>query len=269
MKIYFVGRITKGDWRYSFMKPEHLTITETYVKSLDDRPGPYQWPVMRRAIFNAVDYVGPFIEEWTDNVRGFFSGLAAEETSNAFLQGIDEADAVFCWISRESVSESFHLDLGYAIGKNKPIYVALGEGGLEACPFVTWLFGIFATDFTHDVQDPAAALRTMLLKSGALFASPLERLFWQEASPLIPSLTPQHPVAKYYADFAIPEKQIAIEIDGHDFHKTKEHRTRDAQRDRTFTEQGWTVLRFTGTEIFKNVQRCVRQVLSIVESVHR
>lgn len=65
---------------------------------------------------------------------------------------------------------------------------------------------------------------------------------------------------KYRLDFAIFSKlnegdkeskvKICIECDGHDYHKTKEQRTKDSNRDRQLILDGWTVFRFTGTEIF-------------------
>jgi very-short-patch-repair endonuclease len=75
---------------------------------------------------------------------------------------------------------------------------------------------------------------------------------------------PQHPVGKYRLDFAIPDKRIAIELDGHEYHKTKYQRTHDARRDRWLYGQGWHVLRFTGTEIHQNLDRCVNEICDLI-----
>lgn len=49
-----------------------------------------------------------------------------------------------------------------------------------------------------------------------------------------------------------PPMAIAIELDGHDFHeRTKEQATRDKKRDRALVSAGWSVLRFTGSEVIK------------------
>jgi hypothetical protein len=70
-------------------------------------------------------------------------------------------------------------------------------------------------------------------------------------------------------DFAIvvqptptqPVRRIAIECDGHDYHeRTKEQAARDRRRDRMLQLKGWTVLRFTGSEIHSNVDDCVAHV---------
>lgn len=96
------------------------------------------------------------------------------------------------------------------------------------------------------------------------FDSPLEKLFYKLAC-IDLRLMPQHPVGKYRLDFSIPDKMIAIELDGHDYHKTVEQRTHDAQRDRWLSKQGWTVLRFTGTEIFNYPDKCIDEICSYLD----
>jgi len=102
--------------------------------------------------------------------------------------------------------------------------------------------------------------------------SPIEEMFWKAATKInnntvdgcprcmIPGLTYQVPVKNYRVDFAIPHIKMVIEIDGHEYHKTKEQRTSDAKRERDLEELGWYVIRFTGSEIYKNVDKCIEQV---------
>lgn len=94
------------------------------------------------------------------------------------------------------------------------------------------------------------------------FGSPLEQMFYELAF-LDLHIYPQHKVGRYSLDFALPEKKIAIEIDGHEYHKTKYQRTHDAQRDRWLFGQGWHVLRFTGTEIYQSLDKCISEVCSL------
>lgn len=96
-----------------------------------------------------------------------------------------------------------------------------------------------------------------------IFDSPLEQMFYELAF-LDLHLYPQHPVGRYRLDFAIPDKLIAIELDGHEYHKTKYQRTYDAKRDRWLYGQGWHVLRFTGTEIHKNLDHCIDEICALV-----
>ena len=58
---------------------------------------------------------------------------------------------------------------------------------------------------------------------------------------------------------------VIVECDGHDFHeKTKEQAAKDRARDRALIAQGYTVLRFTGSEIWKSPIACARQVRNVV-----
>ena len=47
---------------------------------------------------------------------------------------------------------------------------------------------------------------------------------------------------------------IAVELDGHESHKSKEQRTRDAKRDRWFAARKVRTLRWTGSEVMRNPQ---------------
>ncbi len=84
-----------------------------------------------------------------------------------------------------------------------------------------------------------------------------------------PLITPQAKIGKYRVDFLIriPEKKpVVVECDGHDFHeRTKEQAARDRSRDRTLTEAGYTVVRFTGSEIWKDPMSCAAQVRRLAE----
>lgn len=71
----------------------------------------------------------------------------------------------------------------------------------------------------------------------------------------------------YRLDFALVPQDthrcplFAIELDGHDFHeRTKEQAARDRSRDRALAKAGWQVLRFTGSELWKDPRKCARDV---------
>jgi len=83
---------------------------------------------------------------------------------------------------------------------------------------------------------------------------------------------PQYPVKvngkTYYLDFNLSVNwadgtgiKIAVECDGHDFHeKTKEQAKKDRQRERALTSAGYTVVRFTGSEIYKDPYKCAEEL---------
>lgn len=77
--------------------------------------------------------------------------------------------------------------------------------------------------------------------------------------------------SKYRADMCITMKywdkivRYVIECDGHEFHqKTKQQVEKDNIRMREMQKQGIVVIRFSGTEIYKNPYKCAYEVLDII-----
>lgn len=100
-----------------------------------------------------------------------------------------------------------------------------------------------------------------------LTESPIEKLFLDNAIDLIPGLKPQYKIGPYRVDFAIPDQRIAIELDGHQYHSTKEQRTRDAKRQRYLERNGWRVIRFTGSEVWGDASGCVEETIRLIEAI--
>lgn len=66
--------------------------------------------------------------------------------------------------------------------------------------------------------------------------------------------------------FAKDGRRLVIECDGHEFHeRTKEQAARDRSRDRMLLAHGCPVVRFTGSEIYRDVQGCVYEVVELLE----
>lgn len=82
----------------------------------------------------------------------------------------------------------------------------------------------------------------------------------------------QEKIDKYRVDFLLivsknnnEYKKFVIELDGHDFHeKTKEQAKKDKEKDRFLISEGYTVVRFTGSEIYNNCIEKVNEFLNIV-----
>lgn len=84
-------------------------------------------------------------------------------------------------------------------------------------------------------------------------------------------LIPQYEWREYRIDFAfrVPALEppwVFVECDGHNFHeRTKEQAARDRARDREIQQAGIPVLRFTGSEIFRDPTNCAGEVLVFIE----
>lgn len=79
-------------------------------------------------------------------------------------------------------------------------------------------------------------------------------------------------IGKYRVDFLLEWNacRIVVECDGHEFHeKTKSQAQRDKSRDRYLTSQGYHVLRYTGSEIYKDPECFHKDVLMIADPTYR
>jgi len=76
----------------------------------------------------------------------------------------------------------------------------------------------------------------------------------------------QHADRTYRADFVIwyDGRGVVVELDGHDFHKTKEQRGYDSKRERWLQARGIRAVRFTGSEVYADADRCVRELVDVL-----
>ena len=79
-------------------------------------------------------------------------------------------------------------------------------------------------------------------------------------------LQPQYKIKDYKSDFWVVGTNILVECDGYDFHKTKEQITSDCSRQRELMKLGYDIIRFSGTEINLNCEKCVNELIEIIES---
>lgn len=105
--------------------------------------------------------------------------------------------------------------------------------------------------------------------------SPIERLLAvaleQQAIDSYWGWEPQYEVGNYRADFLVwffdpdlddplPRGEVLVEADGHDFHeKTKDQARHDKRRDRLIQQQGFHIIRFAGSEIYRDPFACARE----------
>lgn len=82
----------------------------------------------------------------------------------------------------------------------------------------------------------------------------------------------QAPIGRYTADFLVGrllrnERECeswgltVVEADGHEYHeRTKKQAAHDRRRDRWMQQAGFHVMRFTGSEIYRDADRCALEV---------
>lgn len=99
--------------------------------------------------------------------------------------------------------------------------------------------------------------------------SPIEKEFAKNLEDLANAIQAEHwfgdPVkhSRYRVDFLLKDARLVIELDGHEYHSTKEQQEQDAVRQRYLSRAGYTVIRFTGREIYRDAQNCVSEVRTI------
>lgn len=81
----------------------------------------------------------------------------------------------------------------------------------------------------------------------------------------------------YRVDFVVGDERderkypmnIVIECDGHDYHSSKEQIKKDNERQREIENIGYTFIRFSGSEIYNDVEKCVDEVFKKIQSLDK
>ena len=110
-------------------------------------------------------------------------------------------------------------------------------------------------------------------QAGPLVAepSPIERQFWTAyvalSPPELAGLRAEHWVLgrRFRLDFALPERMIGIELDGHATHSSPAQIADDRHRQRMLEAAGWHIIRFGGAEVYRDAARCVREAADLAK----
>ena len=77
-----------------------------------------------------------------------------------------------------------------------------------------------------------------------------------------------HPVViagrRFRLDVAFPEHRLDVEVDGWAYHRSKEARDRDIERDNLLTQAGWRVLRFSWEDVVHRPDYVVATIRSVL-----
>jgi very-short-patch-repair endonuclease len=109
-----------------------------------------------------------------------------------------------------------------------------------------------------------------LVQRGPYHLTPIEAAFYDALAEtgLTFSVQPwfQQADKRYRNDFLVfyDGGVVAVELDGHEFHKTKEQRGHDAARDNWLAKRAIRVVRFTGTQVTADVNACIAELLDVV-----
>ena len=72
----------------------------------------------------------------------------------------------------------------------------------------------------------------------------------------------EYVIGQYIADFVCREKKVVLEIDGGQHSEAIEY---DERRTKFLEEQGYRVLRFWNTDVFKNTRDVLEKILRLLE----
>jgi len=78
----------------------------------------------------------------------------------------------------------------------------------------------------------------------------------------------QHPLEGCIADFCCPEKWLVVEVDGC-VHLQPENAERDAVRDTWLASLGFTVLRFTNSQIETELDYVLERIAAVADTTAR
>ena len=159
----------------------------------------------------------------------------------------DEADE-FRAVEADRRLRAWARDGGAPVGPRKPLADLGSESPLEAM----LLEAFFASGFFQRLAVPSDVV---------VGAGPFGLLLQQVTVPSIDK--------RYRLDFAIMNATealyLAVEVDGHQWHEATHRQVQsDKSRDRKLTAAGWQVLRFTGSEVYRNAAACVREVSELI-----
>jgi very-short-patch-repair endonuclease len=135
---------------------------------------------------------------------------------------------------------------------NKPLTLALS-------PFVPKVERVY---ITHMPRNANLVLARKLRRE----APPAEQILWRELKHLrTQGLTfrRQHPIGLYVVDFINIPKQLIIELDGAS-HDTPTAQQQDAARSAFLQTHGYTVLRFTNTDVYENTSGVIETIITAI-----
>jgi len=243
-----------------------------------------KWRLASQITARNVEFIASDNSGEEDDGHGEHCGRTEETCfTQKAVQLIAKSDALIAYLDRPDCYGSI-AEIAWAAATNKSCHViivnpdafipvpnslAMDYGKYiqsdmyDAYHFVSDLPGVNAITVENE------SMAAHILRTISVLESPIEHMFYREFCQLgidvLCKLQAQVKVDNYRVDFMLESEagKFAVELDGHDYHKTKEQRTNDAQRDRYLISKGIQTIRFTGTEVFRDAWQCVWEFYSM------
>ena len=205
---------------------------------------------------------------WIRNVQEDAGYARYAERRNAVVDEVHAQvrDAIEAWAAS---TEAHHAD-----DCDSPIEQLFMIAAVAWSYLPTVVDSSWPNDYSLVIQQKCQAIK-------ASKADPLTESQLQNGVRCLDFLYPQATINSYRVDFAwvrrwhrhtdgvfVSTPVVVIECDGHDFHeRTKEQAQKDKERDRVLQSLGFNVLRFTGSEIWRDALGCVRSVVEFFDQL--
>lgn len=120
------------------------------------------------------------------------------------------------------------------------------------------------------IQTNQSSVKSLIVKILAktkihIVESPIEAILKQAFERRHIDFETQKKIGKHRVDFFFPQGRLVVEADGNEYHSTEEQRTRDMERQCKIMQRGYVVLRFRGSQIFKDVEICVDKISKFLD----
>lgn len=265
---------------------------------------PATWPVLSKAILGKHDYVGPYLvacdhgcyhtgDHATAIEWGHGHDVSSARNRNRgrittlCLSAMMSADILFFWFDSldayGTLAELVFMTTVVGLhnraarrdgGKEVKQHFFVASSDFNAIDEMWLAFRLTsnATFLTNPSPRKALEAALEMVEGDTVEYSPIEKLFIDKWRTLYGNgIYPQYnvPGFRYRVDFAFPDDKVAVELDGYEYHNSKEQFTNDRKRQREMELAGWRFIRFSGSEVYKNADACVRQAYEFWQSMSK
>lgn len=113
----------------------------------------------------------------------------------------------------------------------------------------------------------SSILKNIFSKTGiTITESPMEDLLKHKLEAKDIKFQTQKKIGKCRVDFFFPQASLIVEVDRREYHSTSEQREKDMKRQMNLMKRGYAVLRFRGSEIYRDAEGCAIRISEFLAS---